>query len=229
MPIRCAIEVDELKLAYSELRAVNASSTPVVIEGHRTASVGTVRVFDRSPQTGARSFRTEARLPSRSSTHRGRGAASTDAISIWKGRRMIRKIHDRTGALVTVRLNQTLPIGTYTISLAEGSPLGRADFVDSPGLDGERVVFHTEVDQKFLGRGLAGLLVREVLADSIRTGVTVVPVCPLFAGHLRRHGAEFVADGGKFRAPTPTDMALVRRATKSRVSSPLRACREDHQ
>ncbi|MBQ1040925.1 N-acetyltransferase [Micromonospora sp. C32] len=187
-----------------------------------------VRQEPHRPERGA-SFRTEARLPSRSSTHRGRGAASTDVISIWKGRRMIREIRDRTGALVTVRLNQTLPIGTYTISLAEGSPLGRADFVDSPGVDGERVVFHTEVDQKFLGRGLAGLLVREVLADSIRTGVTVVPVCPLFAGHLRRHGAEFVADGGKFRAPTPTDMALVRRATTSRVSSPLRACREDHQ
>ncbi|MFD6568339.1 GNAT family N-acetyltransferase [Micromonospora profundi] len=142
---------------------------------------------------------------------------------------MIREIHDRTGALVTVRLNETLPVGTYTISFAQGSPVGRADFVDSAKVDGERIVFHTEVDRKFGGRGLAGLLVREVLADSIRTGVTVVPVCPLFAGHLRRHGAEFVADGGKFRAPTPTDMALVRRATKSRVSSPPRACREDHQ
>lgn len=49
MPIRCAIEVDEPKLTYSELRAVNASSTPAVIEDHRTTSVGTVRVFGRSP------------------------------------------------------------------------------------------------------------------------------------------------------------------------------------
>lgn len=36
--------------------------------------------------------------------------------------------------------------------------------------------FHTEVDQEFGGRGLAGLLVREALTDSIRKNITVVPV-----------------------------------------------------
>ncbi|MGC5382728.1 N-acetyltransferase [Micromonospora sp. DT68] len=82
---------------------------------------------------------------------------------------MIREIHDNTGALVTVELNKDRPIGTYTISLTEGSPVGRVDFVDSAKVDGERIVFHTEVDRQFGGRGLAGLLVREVLADSIRT------------------------------------------------------------
>ncbi|MEU7778847.1 GNAT family N-acetyltransferase [Micromonospora parva] len=135
---------------------------------------------------------------------------------------MIREIHDNTGALVAVKLNKTRPIGTYTISLAEGSSVGRVDFVDSVTVDGERIVFHTEVNREFGGRGLAGLLVREVLADSIRTSVTVVPVCPLFADHLKRHGHEFVADGGKFRPPTPADFALVRRATKPHVSSPPR-------
>ncbi|GGM63499.1 hypothetical protein GCM10011608_55970 [Micromonospora sonchi] len=133
---------------------------------------------------------------------------------------MIQNVHDNTGAPVSVRLSETRPIGTYTANLAEGSPVGRVDFVDSPEVDGERIVFHTEVDRKFGGRGLAGLLVREVLTDSIRTSVTIVPVCPLFAGHLRRHGDEFVADGGKFRPPTPADIALVRRATKPHVSSP---------
>ncbi|WP_406070877.1 GNAT family N-acetyltransferase [Micromonospora sp. NBC_01638] len=133
---------------------------------------------------------------------------------------MTQKLYDNTGAPVSVRLSKTRPIGTYTINLAEGSPVGRVDFVDSPKVDGERIVFHTEVDREFGGRGLAGLLVREVLADSIRTSVTIVPVCPLFAGHLKRHGDEFVAGGGKFRPPTPADIALVRRATKPHVSSP---------
>ncbi|QSB16653.1 N-acetyltransferase [Natronosporangium hydrolyticum] len=110
-------------------------------------------------------------------------------------------------------MSESRPIGTYTADLADGSPVGRVDFVDSPQAEGERVFFHTEVDRRFGGRGLAGLLVREVLKDSIRRSVTVVPVCPLFARHLAKHGDEFVADGGKFRQPTPGDLALVKRAT----------------
>lgn len=91
---------------------------------------------------------------------------------------MTQALTDNTGAPVTVRLDDARPIGTYTANLAEGSPVGRVDFVDSPKVDGERVIFHTEVDQRFGGRGLAGVLVREVLADSIRNSVTVVPVWP---------------------------------------------------
>ncbi|MEV0104723.1 GNAT family N-acetyltransferase [Nocardia sp. NPDC050799] len=121
---------------------------------------------------------------------------------------------DNTGATVTVELDSAGPIGSYTVKLADGSPVGRADFVDS-GVDAERIFFHTEVDQEFGGRGLAGLLVRAALADSIRKNLTVVPVCPLFARHLRMHGEEFVANGGTFRRPTPTDIALVTRAERS--------------
>jgi hypothetical protein len=116
---------------------------------------------------------------------------------------------------VTVRLSETRPIGSYSINLADGSPVGRVNFTDSPEVDGDRIVFHTEVDRRFGGRGLAGLLVREVLADSIRRGVTIVPVCPLFAGHLKKHGDEFVADGGTFRQPTQADVVLVAGATRS--------------
>ncbi|MFD6568327.1 GNAT family N-acetyltransferase [Micromonospora profundi] len=88
-----------------------------------------------------------------------------------------------------------------------GQPVGRVDFVDSPKVDGERIVFHIEVDREFGGRGLAGQLVREALADSICTDVAIVPVCPLFAGHLRRHGDELVAAcrrGGPGAASTRT-------------------------
>ncbi|MBZ2199068.1 GNAT family N-acetyltransferase [Occultella gossypii] len=128
---------------------------------------------------------------------------------------MTEGLTDRTGASVTIRLDPASPIGSYAVSVADGSPAGRADFVDSPDVAGERIFFHTEVAEEFGGRGLAGLLVREALADSIREHLTVVPVCPLFARHLSRHGDEFVADGGVFRRPRPADLVLVERATRA--------------
>lgn len=128
---------------------------------------------------------------------------------------MTHQLEDHTGAPVTIRLDDAGPIGTFTVRLADGAVAGRVDFVDPPDVDGERIFFHTEVDPELAGRGLAGLLVREALADSIRKGLTVVPVCPLFAAHLEEHGDAFLADGGTQRRPTGADLALV----KSRVRS----------
>ena len=125
---------------------------------------------------------------------------------------MTQELNDSTGAPVTVRLDEARPISSFTVNLADGPPVGRADFFDSPDVDGERIFFHTEVDEEFGGRGLAGTLVREALADSIRKHLTVVPVCPLFAGHLSRHGEQFLADGGRFRRPTRADIANATRA-----------------
>ena len=119
---------------------------------------------------------------------------------------------DRSGATVTVDLVTGNPVSSYTVRVEEGAIAGRADFVEPPGSDHERIFFHTEVDEKYGGRGLAGLLVREALADSLRGGVTVVPVCPFFARHLQVHGSEYAARGGVVRRPTPADLALVRRA-----------------
>lgn len=127
---------------------------------------------------------------------------------------MTQGLTDNAGTSVTVEPELASPIGSYTVNIGEAR-VGRADFVDSPGADEERIIFHTEVDEEFGGRGLAGLLVREALTDSIRQNLTVVPVCPLFARHLRLHGDEFVANGGVFRRPTPADIALVTRATQS--------------
>ena len=116
---------------------------------------------------------------------------------------------DRTGAPVSVALDRTRAVSAYTVSVDDGTLAGRADFVDPPGAPDERVFFHTEVAPEFGGRGLAGLLVREALADSVRGNLTVVPVCPLFAAHLKKHGDEYTAGGGRFRRPRPADLALV--------------------
>ncbi|MGA9871543.1 MAG: GNAT family N-acetyltransferase [Rhodococcus sp. (in: high G+C Gram-positive bacteria)] len=96
----------------------------------------------------------------------------------------------------------------------DGERAGRADFIDAAKGKNERIFFHTEVDEQFGGRGLAGLLVREALADSIRENLVVVPVCPLFASHLEKHGDEFLAGGGAFRKPSSDDIALVRLAAQ---------------
>lgn len=127
---------------------------------------------------------------------------------------MTDQFNDNTVATATVRLDRARPISAYTVHLADGSAVGRAEFVDSPEVDGERIFVHTEVDNEFAGQGLAGLLVREALADSIREGLTVVPVCPLFARHLEEHGDEFLADGGKYRRPTDADIDSVMRLVR---------------
>lgn len=121
---------------------------------------------------------------------------------------------DKTGAPVHIVLDETRTISAYTLSLDDGTLAGRVDFVDPPEADGERIFFHTEVAPEFEGRGLAGLLLREALADSVRRNLTVVPVCPLFAKHLKEHGDEYTAEGGRFRKPRPADLTLVERTTK---------------
>ncbi|MFN3600983.1 MAG: GNAT family N-acetyltransferase [Dietzia sp.] len=121
---------------------------------------------------------------------------------------------DSNGTPVTISVRAGSPIGSYIVILDDGTTAGRADFVDSPTVEGERIFFHTEVDEAYSGRGLAGLLVRRALADSIRHGITVVPVCPLFARHLATHGDDFVADGGAFRRPSGADTAVVRDALR---------------
>ena len=89
---------------------------------------------------------------------------------------MSRQSTDSTGAQVTVTLDESPPISAYAVRLADGTRVGRAEFVDPPDTDGERIFFHTEVDEEFSGRGLAGLLLREALSDSIGKNLTVVPV-----------------------------------------------------
>ncbi|MFE2278135.1 GNAT family N-acetyltransferase [Streptomyces sp. NPDC059454] len=122
-----------------------------------------------------------------------------------------------TGATVMVKLGLSHPISSYTIVRADETPVGTADFVVIPGASEERVFFHTEVCQEFGGRDLVALLVSKALTDSIRENVTVVPLCPMFARHLRVHGDDFVANGGMFRQPIPDDIGVITRAALGEV------------
>ncbi|MFJ6573512.1 GNAT family N-acetyltransferase [Streptomyces sp. NPDC091292] len=118
---------------------------------------------------------------------------------------------------MTVELDRATPISSYTIVRADQTALGTADFVVVPGASEERIFFHTEVCQDFGGRGVVALLVSKALTDCIREDVTVVPLCPMFARHLRVHGDEFIANGGVFRQPIPDDIGVITRAALGEV------------
>ncbi len=73
----------------------------------------------------------------------------------------------------------------YTITV-NGELAGFAKYRSTQ--DGNGVAFtHTEVDEKFGGRGLAGKLVAWALADVRDSGSRIVPYCPYVAAWLKKH------------------------------------------
>ena len=65
----------------------------------------------------------------------------------------------------------------------------------------ERIFFHTEVDEKFGGRGLATILIEQALTDTRTQGKVIVGVCPLVAAYLKKHH-EFDGDTRPVREET---------------------------
>ena len=86
---------------------------------------------------------------------------------------------DKTGAPTTVSAAD----GKYTIAV-DGQTVGLADVAD---LDNLRVFYHTEVDERFGGRGLATILVGEALEATRADGKRVVAVCPMVAAFIKKH------------------------------------------
>ncbi|MFB6813488.1 GNAT family N-acetyltransferase [Streptomyces sp. NPDC056347] len=71
----------------------------------------------------------------------------------------------------------------YTIQV-DGEPAGFTVYRDR---DGQRVFYHTEIDDAFAGRGLASILVTAALNDVRDSGMRIVPVCPYVAKYLKKH------------------------------------------
>ncbi len=46
---------------------------------------------------------------------------------------------------------------------------------------------HTEIDDRFAGRGLASVLIGHVLEDVRARGLALYPYCPFVRGYLQRH------------------------------------------
>jgi predicted GNAT family acetyltransferase len=65
-----------------------------------------------------------------------------------------------------------------------GALAGFAQYQRGPG----QIAFtHTEVDDAFGGRGLAGRLARKSLDDARASGSTVLPFCPFYQSWIKKH------------------------------------------
>jgi predicted GNAT family acetyltransferase len=58
--------------------------------------------------------------------------------------------------------------------------------------DGQITFFHTEVEPEYEGSGFGSRLVRAALDDVRKRKLSVVPVCPFFAGYIARHPDEYL-------------------------------------
>ncbi|MGA5545444.1 GNAT family N-acetyltransferase [Mycobacterium sp. NPDC051198] len=71
----------------------------------------------------------------------------------------------------------------YEITV-DGEHAGLAAYVDSGD---QRIFHHTEIDDEFGGRGLAGELVTAALADARAAGKRIVAVCPYVKKYVQKH------------------------------------------
>ncbi|MFE3290377.1 GNAT family N-acetyltransferase [Rhodococcus sp. NPDC059234] len=62
-----------------------------------------------------------------------------------------------------------------------------AGFTEYLDQGGQRIFFHTEIDDRFAGQGLAGILVHEALTATVAAGKRIVPICPYVAKYLGKH------------------------------------------
>jgi hypothetical protein len=86
---------------------------------------------------------------------------------------------DKTGAEATVSAED----GKYTIAV-DGETVGLAAVADRGE---QRVFYHTEVDERFGGRGLASILVQQALEATRADGKRVVATCPMVAAFIKKH------------------------------------------
>jgi uncharacterized protein len=73
--------------------------------------------------------------------------------------------------------------GRYLITV-DGEPAGFTQYRDR----GRAIAFvHTEIDDRFEGRGLGGRLISAALDDVLSRGLAVLPFCPFVKGYIQRH------------------------------------------
>jgi uncharacterized protein len=66
--------------------------------------------------------------------------------------------------------------------------IGKAYYVPHEGAaEPERIFYHTVVDEKYEGQGLASALATFALDDTVAAHLRIVPVCPYINAYLGRH------------------------------------------
>ena len=83
----------------------------------------------------------------------------------------------------TITLRHAPDRNRYEIDV-DAEPAGFAAYVDH---DARRNFFHTVVDERFGGRGLAGKVVAYALADTREAGLRIVAMCPYVAKYVSTH------------------------------------------
>jgi predicted GNAT family acetyltransferase len=70
----------------------------------------------------------------------------------------------------------------------DGKIIGAAHYRDFDGAQGvERIFFHTTVDEEYGGQGLASVMVKFALENTIASGARIVPVCPYVNAYVAKH------------------------------------------
>lgn len=75
--------------------------------------------------------------------------------------------------------------GEYHARLSGSDAVGRLTWVSRA--DGARVAEHTLVPREIGGRGIAALLVQELVADAREQGFRIVPQCSYVAAKFEEH------------------------------------------
>lgn len=91
----------------------------------------------------------------------------------------------------------------FTIDV-DGATVGHTAYRDRAG---ERIFHHTEIDEEFGGRGLAGQLVEAAVHETAESGMTVVAVCPYVRRWLTTNDPADVT----WRKPTPDDLTWLKK------------------
>ena len=73
----------------------------------------------------------------------------------------------------------------------------RAGLIVFRSRPGHVVLVHTEVDERFEGRGLGGRLVSGALDDVRSQGLQVTPLCPFAASYIEEHPGYADLVGGR--------------------------------
>jgi predicted GNAT family acetyltransferase len=117
--------------------------------------------------------------------------------------------------LTTTTITNNADRSRYEI-LDAGVVIGQAAYVDDVTGDqvaGQRIFYHTEIDDGYGGRGLAGKLAAQALDETVAADLLIVPVCPFIKKFLGKHPgyAPHVV------APTPAHLEFLRASLSQRV------------
>ncbi|MFF2029147.1 GNAT family N-acetyltransferase [Arthrobacter sp. NPDC058192] len=100
--------------------------------------------------------------------------------------------------------------------LDAGVVIGQAAYFDDVAGDqvaGQRIFYHTAIDDGYGGRGLAGKLAAQALDETVAAGLRIVPVCPFIKKYLGKHPGY----APNVAAPTPAHLEFLRASLSQRA------------